>query len=123
LATLRQTPELTIGELRFLARMIQAADDPTYLTAFNRGLAHIFQAQYPAGGWPQYYPPGTKYHRYITFNDHCTVNILEFLLVRHLGRESVDQRLSGLESAPETVARPHFQKIPHLFPRLPAVFG
>jgi PelA/Pel-15E family pectate lyase len=71
--------DATIGELRFLARMVQVTQGPSYLEAFHKGLAHIFQAQYPTGGWPQFYPPGDKYHRYITFNDHCLVNILEFL--------------------------------------------
>ncbi len=71
--------DATIGELRFLARMVQATAGQAYVQAFNRGLAHILQAQYPTGGWPQFYPPDNKYHRYITFNDHCMVNILEFL--------------------------------------------
>jgi PelA/Pel-15E family pectate lyase len=71
--------DATIGELRFLAKMYQVNHTESYLKAFNRGLAHILQAQYPTGGWPQLYPPGTKYHRHITFNDHCMVNILEFL--------------------------------------------
>jgi PelA/Pel-15E family pectate lyase len=71
--------DATIGELRFLARMYQVTRGQLYLEAFNKGLAHILQAQYPTGGWPQFYPPGSKYHRHITFNDHCIVNILEFL--------------------------------------------
>ena len=71
--------DATIGELRFLARMYQATRDGRYQDAFDKGLKHILRAQYPTGGWPQFYPPGTKYHRYITFNDNCTVNILEFL--------------------------------------------
>jgi pectate lyase len=71
--------DATIGELRFLARMVNATHEPRYKGAFDKGLAHVFQAQYPTGGWPQLYPPGNKYHRYITFNDNCVVNILHFL--------------------------------------------
>jgi pectate lyase len=71
--------DATVGELRFLARMYRVTRDERYRKAFARGLAHILEAQYPTGGWPQFYPPGPKYHRHITFNDDCTVNILEFL--------------------------------------------
>jgi pectate lyase len=71
--------DATIGELRYLARMYQVSRDDSCLKAFNQGLGHILQAQYPTGGWPQFFPPGNKYHRHITFNDNCVVNILEFL--------------------------------------------
>jgi PelA/Pel-15E family pectate lyase len=71
--------DATIGELRFLARMYRVTRGEPYGEAFAKGLVHIFQAQYPTGGWPRFYPPGNKYHRRITFNDHCMVNILEFL--------------------------------------------
>jgi pectate lyase len=78
--------DATVGELRFLARMYGVNGGDNYLKAFQRGLAHIFEAQYPTGGWPQLYPPGPKYHRHITFNDDCMVNILE--LVRDVSREN-----------------------------------
>jgi pectate lyase len=71
--------DATVGELRFLGRIYRVSGGEPYLQAFHRGLAHILEAQYPTGGWPQLYPPGTKYHRHITFNDDCMVNILEFL--------------------------------------------
>jgi len=71
--------DATLGELRFLARMYKTSKDNSYLKVFDKGLAHILQAQYPTGGWPQFYPPGRKYHRHITFNDNCMVNILQFL--------------------------------------------
>jgi len=69
----------TTGELRFLARAFRATNEPRYKHAFLKGLDHILEAQYPTGGWPQFYPPGRGYHRHITFNDNSMVRILEFL--------------------------------------------
>jgi PelA/Pel-15E family pectate lyase len=75
----------TTGELRFLARMRQATGDERYERAVLRGLDHVLKAQYPTGGWPQYYPPPKTYHRHITFNDNAMVRVME--LVRDVGRQ------------------------------------
>ena len=69
----------TIDELRFLARAFRATNEPRYEQAFLKGLSHILEAQYPNGGWPQYYPLSKGYHRHITFNDNAMVRILELL--------------------------------------------
>ena len=69
----------TIGELRFLARAFRATNEPRYRQAFLKGLSHILEAQYPNGGWPQFYPLSKGYHRHITFNDDAMVRILELL--------------------------------------------
>jgi PelA/Pel-15E family pectate lyase len=78
----------TTGELRFLARRYAATQDRDCQSAFTRGLAHILQAQYPNGGWPQYAPPPpNKYHRHITFNDHTMVRLMEFVREVATGQE------------------------------------
>ncbi len=69
----------TTGELRFLARAFHATSDARCEAAFLKGCDHILKAQYPTGGWPQFYPPSTQYHRHITFNDDAMVRLLEFL--------------------------------------------
>lgn len=69
----------TTDELRFLARMYDANQDAKYKEAFSRGVEYILKAQYPTGGWPQFYPPSTQYHRHITFNDDAMVRLMEFL--------------------------------------------
>ena len=69
----------TTNELRFLARAFRATNAPRYQQAFLKGLSHILEAQYPNGGWPQFYPPSKGYHRHITFNDNVMVRILELL--------------------------------------------
>ncbi|MFO1490137.1 MAG: pectate lyase [Kiritimatiellia bacterium] len=73
----------TTDELRFLARRFNASRDDTCLIAFRKGFAHVLQAQYPTGGWPQYYPPGRQYHRHITFNDDSMVRVMNFLRETH----------------------------------------
>ncbi len=69
----------TTGEMRFLARAFAATQDTRYGEAFLKGFDHILKAQYPSGGWPQYYPPSRQYHRHITFNDGTMVRLMEFL--------------------------------------------
>jgi PelA/Pel-15E family pectate lyase len=69
----------TVNELRFLARAYRAARVAADRDAFLKGLDHVVRAQYPNGGWPQFFPPGKGYHRHVTFNDGAMVNILEFL--------------------------------------------
>lgn len=69
----------TTDELRFLARCCQATKEEIYQAAFSKGLAYVLTAQYPSGGWPQFYPPGKGYHRHITFNDGSMTRLLVFL--------------------------------------------
>ena len=69
----------TTGELRVLAKAFRVTGDSRYQQAFFKGFDHILRAQYPNGGWPQYFPLSDKYHRHITFNDGSMIRILEFL--------------------------------------------
>jgi len=70
----------TTDELRFLTRYYNATKDERCRTAFEKGYDYILKAQYPTGGWPQFYPPpGKQYHRYITFNDDAMVRLMNFL--------------------------------------------
>lgn len=69
----------TTGELRYLAQAFNATGDKQCLKAFLAGVDHILEAQYPNGGWPQYFPLSRQYHRHITFNDGSMVRIMEFL--------------------------------------------
>jgi pectate lyase len=69
----------TSGELRVLARAFRLTGDERYRDAFLRGFDHILAAQYPGGGWPQFYPLSRDYHRHITFNDGTMIRLMEFL--------------------------------------------
>lgn len=69
----------TTGEMRLLAKAYQVTGQPQYREAFLKGLDLILKAQYPTGGWPQYYPPSKAYHRHITFNDNSMVRLMYLL--------------------------------------------
>jgi PelA/Pel-15E family pectate lyase len=69
----------TTTPLRFLALMVQATGEPRYRAAVERGIDYLLGAQYPNGGWPQYYPLRDGYYSRITFNDNAMVNVLTLL--------------------------------------------
>ena len=69
----------TTTPLRYLARVLSAANDERTRAAFERGFDYLLAAQYENGGWPQYYPLREGYYTRITYNDNAMVNVLEFL--------------------------------------------
>ncbi len=69
----------TVTQLRFLARVHEGTGDERSRLAFLRGLDHLLAAQYPNGGWPQYFPLRDDYSRHITFNDGAMVGVLALL--------------------------------------------
>ena len=79
--------QATTLPLAFLARMTTATGDAAYAAAFQRGLDYVLTAQYPNGGWPQYYPLRGGYHDRITFNDDAMVRVLTMLRDVAEGRE------------------------------------
>lgn len=79
--------QATTLPLAFLARMTTVTGDPTYAAAFARGLDYTLAAQYPNGGWPQYYPLRGGYHDHITFNDDAMIRVMRLLRDVAGGRE------------------------------------
>ncbi|GBL43935.1 hypothetical protein EMGBD4_14340 [Verrucomicrobiota bacterium] len=75
----------TVDELRFMARMFNATKEAKYRQSFDRGLAYVLSAQYPNGGWPQFFPLRQGYWDHITFNDDAMVRVLR--LVREVATE------------------------------------
>lgn len=69
----------TTTQLEYLARVFTAAPDDALRVAFERGLDYLFAAQYPSGGWPQFYPLVKGYYTHITYNDNAMVNVLTLL--------------------------------------------
>jgi PelA/Pel-15E family pectate lyase len=69
----------TTTPMRFLALVAEATGETKYRNAFERGLDYLFAAQYPNGGWPQFYPLRRGYYSRITFNDNAMVNVLTLL--------------------------------------------
>ncbi len=95
----------TMNEMRFMARMFNATHDEKYRAAFNAGLAYILKAQFPNGGWPQYYPLSKKYHRHITFNDDAMVEVMKML--QEIGQSP---RYEFVESSQRQAAREAFDR-------------
>ena len=69
----------TTTPMRFLALVVNGTGDARYRIAFERGMDYLFAAQYPNGGWPQYFPLREGYYSRITYNDNAMVNVLELL--------------------------------------------
>jgi len=66
-------------QVRYLALMLTAQADPALRAAFERGFDYLLAAQYPNGGWPQYFPLRPGYYTHITYNDNAMVNVLAVL--------------------------------------------
>ena len=88
-----------------MAKMFAATRDANYRRSFDRGLAYVLAAQYPNGGWPQFFPLRTGYHDRITFNDNAMVRVLEF--VRDASR---DETYAFLDAATRESCRGAFDR-------------
>lgn len=77
----------THTQIRFLARMAGQTKDARYRAAALRGLDYLLEAQYPNGGWPQFFPLRKGYYTHITFNDDAMVKVLEVLRDTAAARE------------------------------------
>lgn len=69
----------TTPQMHFLALVYQGTKDGKYRAAFDRGLDYLLAAQYPNGGFPQFFPLREGYYSHITYNDGAMVNVLEVL--------------------------------------------
>ena len=69
----------TFTQLSFLARVYTAQHQERHREAFLRGLDYLLQAQYPNGGWPQFYPDLSGYYKHITYNDDAMIGVMKLL--------------------------------------------
>ena len=63
----------TTRQIEFLARMAAATRDERAQASMLAGIDYLLAAQYPNGGWPQYFPLRNDYSRHITFNDDAMI--------------------------------------------------
>jgi PelA/Pel-15E family pectate lyase len=69
----------TTKEIRYLVTAYKKTKNSKYLKAAEKGIAYLLKAQYPTGGWPQYYPDFSSYRGQITYNDDAMVNVLNIM--------------------------------------------
>lgn len=70
----------TFSHVEYLAQVYAQVPDDKYRDAALKGIAFILKAQYPNGGWPQYYPLEKKnYSSHITYNDGAFIGVMETL--------------------------------------------
>jgi pectinesterase len=71
--------DATVTQMRLLARVHAATRDARFREALLAGINYLLAAQYPNGGWPQYFPLRKDYSRHITFNDNAMINVMTIL--------------------------------------------
>jgi PelA/Pel-15E family pectate lyase len=69
----------TYTQMAYLARVFSAAKIARYREAFIKGLDFLLAAQYGNGGWPQFHPKPSGYHKHITFNDDAMMGVMKIL--------------------------------------------
>ncbi|HWS01612.1 MAG TPA: pectate lyase [Prolixibacteraceae bacterium] len=69
----------THTHIDYLAQVYTQTKIEKYREACLKGIRFVLAAQYPNGGWPQYYPLEDNYSRRITFNDGAYLGIMALL--------------------------------------------
>lgn len=70
----------THSHIEYLSKVYAVTKDERYKEGCIKGINFILSAQYPNGGWPQYYPHNPGYSKYITFNDGAMIGAMGVLL-------------------------------------------
>jgi PelA/Pel-15E family pectate lyase len=71
--------DATYVQITTLAKVYSKTGVEAYKTAAEKGLEYLIDGQYAGGGWPQFFPNPTGYHRHITINDNAMSNVLTVL--------------------------------------------
>jgi len=80
----------THSEMRYLAAICKATGEARFREGFVKGVRYLLKAQYPSGGWPQFYPLRPGYSSLITFNDGAMIGALSVLDGAARGRSPFD---------------------------------
>jgi hypothetical protein len=75
--------DITQGAIDFLMDLDRTLDEPWLEGGVRLGLSFLLEAQFPTGGWPQWYPLRGGYHDYYTFNDNAINDCIRVLLDAH----------------------------------------
>jgi PelA/Pel-15E family pectate lyase len=71
----------THTQLRYLVKVYNATKIERFKQGFLKSVEYLLKAQYPNGGWPQFYPSEghPEYSRFITFNDGAMIGAMSIL--------------------------------------------
>lgn len=69
----------THSQIIYLAKVYSATGEEKYKEGCISGIEFILKAQYPNGGFPQFYPDTSGYRKYITFNDGAMIGVMNVL--------------------------------------------
>ena len=76
----------TYTQIRYLARVYEATRQERLRQGMLRGVDFLLAAQYPNGGWPQFYPIRQGYYEHVTFNDGAMIGVMRLLRDMASGR-------------------------------------
>jgi PelA/Pel-15E family pectate lyase len=86
----------THSQMRYLAKVYDATHTQKYKDGFIKGVNYLLTAQYPNGGWPQFFPLRQGYYTHITFNDGamiCVMSVLDDIVNQRKPYDLVDDAL------------------------------
>ena len=68
--------QATTREINTLVSTYKKTNNPAYLKAAENGINYLLTAQNMAGGWGQFYPDSSGYHKHITYNDNAMMDVM-----------------------------------------------
>lgn len=68
--------QATTHEIKGLASAYKKTQNSIYLIAAEKGINYLLTAQNSAGGWGQFYPDSSGYHKHITYNDNAMIDVM-----------------------------------------------
>jgi hypothetical protein len=71
----------THSQIIYLAKVYSATGEEKYKEGCIKGIEFILKAQYPNGGFPQFYPDTSGYRKYITFNDGAMIGVMNVFIM------------------------------------------
>ncbi len=91
----------TTREINHLVKAYHLTQNAAYRQAAERGIRYLLTAQQATGGWGQFYPDSSSYHKHITYNDNAMIDVLWVMQRTAKGMQDFD----GLDQALVPLAR------------------
>ena len=102
----------TTREINGLIEAFQKTKNPAYLKAAKNGIRYLLRAQNNAGGWGQFYPDSSGYHKHITYNDNAMIDVMYIMkntAEATNGFEAVDKTFIPIDGSGYSLSSIHFR--------------